>query len=77
MIETKIAAIPAQMPGEKRAWPQHEILEEWVATVHGVEGMMMELPSMLDHLLHRVESRRLRIGTGTEAGEGKAGDSEL
>lgn len=33
--------------------------------------MMMELPSMLDQLLHRIESRRLRIGTDTEAGEGR------
>jgi len=38
--------------------------------------MMMELPSMLDHLLHRIEARRPRIGAGTEAGEGKD-DGEL
>lgn len=39
--------------------------------------MMMELPSMLDHMLHRIEARRIRIATGAEASEGGKADDEL
>jgi hypothetical protein len=60
MIETKIEAIPAQMPGEKRARPQHEILEELVATVRGVEGRFAKLDDSLGDPGYRSKRRRMR-----------------
>ena len=41
-------------------------MEEFVGSKES-HMMIMELPRMLDHLLHRMESRRARIGTSTEA----------
>ena len=57
-IEKKIEAIPAQAPGEKRARPQHEILEELVTTVRGVEGRFRELE---DSVSEGPRSRRRRF----------------
>ncbi len=59
-IEKKIEAIPAQAPGEKRARPQHEILEELVTTVRGVEGRFAKLDDSLSDPGYRSRRRRMR-----------------
>ncbi len=59
-IEKKIAAIPTQAPGEKRARPQHEILEELVTTVRGVEGRFAKLDDSLADSGYRSKRRRMR-----------------
>ena len=38
--------------------------------------LLMELLSMLDQLLHRIEVRRRRIGVGTETSEAGKDDGE-
>ena len=57
-IEKKIAAIPAQAPGAKRARPQPEILEELVATVRGFEGRFARLDESLLDVDMRSRRRR-------------------
>ncbi|WP_140637359.1 toll/interleukin-1 receptor domain-containing protein [Methylibium rhizosphaerae] len=57
-IEKKIEAIPAQAPGAKRTRPQHEILEELVATVRGVEGRFARLDEGLVDADFRSRRRR-------------------
>jgi hypothetical protein len=59
-IEKKIEAIPARAPGEKRARPQHEILEELVATVRGVEGRFAKLDDSLSDPGYRSKRPRMR-----------------
>jgi hypothetical protein len=57
-IEKKIEAIPSQSIGAKRARPQHEILEELVATVRGFEGRFARLDEGLVEADHRSRRRR-------------------
>lgn len=57
-IEKKIEPIPAQAPGEKRARPQHEILEELVTTVRGVEGRFAKLDDGLADVGYSSRRRR-------------------
>lgn len=59
-IEKKIEAIPPQAPGQKRARPQHEILEELVASVRGVEGRFAKLDDSLLDPGYRSRRRRMR-----------------
>lgn len=57
-IEKKIAAIPEQAPGAKRTRPQHEILEELVASVRGFEGRLARLDESLVDVDYRSRRRR-------------------
>lgn len=57
-LDEKIKAIPAQAPGAKRARPSHEILEELVATVRGVEGRFARLDESLLDADYRSRRRR-------------------
>lgn len=57
-IERKIATIPEQSPGAKRTRPQHEILEELVATVRGFEGRFARLDENLVDVDYRTRRRR-------------------
>jgi hypothetical protein len=59
-VEKRIEAIPAQAPGAKHARPQHEILEELVATVRGVEGRFARLDEGLGDASFRSRRRRFR-----------------
>jgi hypothetical protein len=60
VIETKIQAIPAEMPGEQRPRPQSEILEELVASVRGFEGRFARLDDSLADVGPRTKRRRMR-----------------
>jgi hypothetical protein len=59
-IEKKIEATPKKVQGEKRARPQHEIPEELVTTVRGVEGRFAKLDDILADVGYRSRRRRFR-----------------
>lgn len=57
-IERRIAAIPSQSPGVKRARPQPEVLEELVASIRGFEGRFARLDESLMDTDSRPRRRR-------------------
>jgi hypothetical protein len=59
-VAKKIEAMPAQAPGAKHARPQHDILEELVATVRGFEGRFARLDESLFDGGLRSRRRRYR-----------------
>lgn len=57
----------------RRFWATTPFTEEFASSKES--HIMMEQPSMLDHLLHHMEERCLRI-TEADAGEGGKADDE-
>jgi len=58
-LENRLEAIPAEPPTEKHVRPQHEILEELVAGVRGLDGRFRDLETALSPETPRMRRRFL------------------
>ncbi len=59
-FESRLAAIPTEAPSEKHMRPQHEIMEELVAGVRGLDTRFRELEDAVQEQRERSHLRRFR-----------------